>query len=329
VAEGGGGAFFVLRFVGAGALVGLGFAVKVTLALVGLGLAVACLLVLWRQWRRLAGAAGGLALGFALTAGPALAIGGRAGYKATVQASSMVSIGSPWRIVRTVLHLMVHETTANDIVRSAAIVLALALAILLVGGLPGVLAQSAEIGNPEQETVASTASTASTVDREHEAVALTVSTPNVGDPGRETLASTVTTPRSGVRDKKDGNTELADVFGGAAGLAAFAFVLAWLFAWPYLLPWYDALAWALLPLLPASRVDWMLLTRTAALAFGYLPARVADAALPGGLHWLQSVVRTGVTPAILTLVTVWLVVTMWHAGKSPRFSVLPRRGWAG
>jgi hypothetical protein len=301
----------------------------VTLALVGLGLAVACLLVLWRQWRRLAGAAGGLALGFALTAGPALAIGGRAGYKATVQASSMVSIGSPWRIVRTLLHLMVHETTANDIVRSAAIVLALALAILLVGGLPGVLAQSAEIGNPEQETVASTASTASTVDREHEAVALTVSTPNVGDPGRETLASTVTTPRSGVRDKKDGNTELADVFGGAASLAAFAFVLAWLFAWPYLLPWYDALAWALLPLLPASRVDWMLLTRTAALAFGYLPARVADAALPGGLHWLQSVVRTGVTPAILTLVTVWLVVTMWHAGKSPRFSVLPRRGWAG
>jgi hypothetical protein len=190
---------------------------------------------------------------------------------------------------------MVHEATADDIVKIGAIFLAVALAILLLGGLPGVLVPRVNGGRPVSEA----------------------------EPG------TVTTPRSGVWDKNGADIELTAVFGGAGSLVAFAVVLAWLFAWPYLLPWYDALAWALLPLLPASRVDWMLLTRTAALAFGYLPARVADAALPGGLHWLQSVVRTGVTPAILTLVTVWLVVTMWHAGKSPRFSVLPRRGWAG
>jgi hypothetical protein len=279
--EGDTGAWYVLRCVVAGGLVGLGFAVKVTLALVGLGLAVACLLVLWRQWRRLAASAGGLALGFALTAGPALAIGGSAGFKAAVQASSMVSIGSPWRTVRTLLHLMVHETTADDIVKTGAIILAVALAILLLRGLPGVLPHPA----------------------------------NAGDSRRESLASRVTTPRSGVRDKNDGDHELGEVFGGAASLVVFALVLAWLFAWPYLLPWYDALAWAFLPLLPASRVDWMLLARTAALAFGYLPARVADTALPGGLHWLQSVVRTGVTPAILLLVTVLLAVTMWRAGK--------------
>jgi hypothetical protein len=193
---------------------------------------------------------------------------------------------------------MVHESTADDIVRSAAIVLALALAILLVRGLAGVLAQSASVVDPEDEAVASTVRTA-----------------NAGGMGRETLASTVTTPRSGVRGKNGGDTELTAVFGGAASLVVFAFVLAWLFAWPYVLPWYDALGWAFLPLLPASRVDWMLLARTAALAFGYLPARIKDAALPGGLHWLQSVVRTGVTPAILALVTVWLVVTMWTAAR--------------
>jgi hypothetical protein len=76
------------------------------------------------------------------------------------------------------------------------------------------------------------------------------------------------------------------------------------------LPWYDPLAWALLPLLPWSTVDWLLGVRMVALAFGYLPARVSGITIPAGLGWLQSVVRTGVTPAILTLVTICLVVTM-------------------
>ena len=73
---------------------------------------------------------------------------------------------------------------------------------------------------------------------------------------------------------------------GAAGWAAFAFVLAGLLAWPYVLPWYDALAWAVLPLLPASGLDWLLLARTAALGLGYLPARSAGITIPGGLRWM-------------------------------------------
>ena len=90
-----------------------------------------------------------------------------------------------------------------------------------------------------------------------------------------------------------------------AARAALAFTLAWLFAWPYVLPWYDALAWALLPLIAWSWVDWLVLARTAALAFGYLPAIAHPAApLPADLGWLQSVVRTGVTPAILAALTV-------------------------
>lgn len=104
----------------------------------------------------------------------------------------------------------------------------------------------------------------------------------------------------------------------AAGLTAlaaascFAFGFAWLVAWPYVLPWYDGVAWALLALLPGTApwaaLDWLVLARTAALAFGYLPAR--GIALPAGLGWLQSVVRTGVTPVILLAVTVALVLVL-------------------
>jgi hypothetical protein len=92
--------------------------------------------------------------------------------------------------------------------------------------------------------------------------------------------------------------------------------LAWLLAWPYVLPWYDGLAWALLPLVAASSLDWLLLARTAALGFGYLPARAAGVVIPPGLGWLQSVVRTGVTPAILAIVIVWLIVSLRRPGRA-------------
>ena len=95
---------------------------------------------------------------------------------------------------------------------------------------------------------------------------------------------------------------------GLAGLAALAFVLAWLTAGPYVLPWYDGLAWALLALLPWSAIDWLVLARTTALAIGYLPAR--GIVMPAGLDWLVTVVRRGVTPALLLVVAVLLVVTV-------------------
>jgi len=96
----------------------------------------------------------------------------------------------------------------------------------------------------------------------------------------------------------------------------FALVLAWLFAWPYVLPWYDAFGWALLALVPLASggaveaLCWLLLARTAALGFGYLPARQADVTLPAGLGWLQPVIRHGATPAVLATATVWLVILM-------------------
>src|SRR5690348_4568808 len=105
-----------------GTLVGLGFAVKPTIALVGLGLALAVVLRARRQprplWRRQWPALAGLAAGFAVTAGAAVALGGSAMLRQSTQASDMVSIGSPWRVIRTIIHLAVTGTAATDLVKA-------------------------------------------------------------------------------------------------------------------------------------------------------------------------------------------------------------------
>jgi hypothetical protein len=258
----------------AGVLVGLGFAVKITVALVGLGLAIALVISLGRQWRRLAPRLAALGAGFAVTAGAAVAIGGSAMLTQSSRASDMVSIGSPWRVIRSLIHLVVAGTAATDIVKYGAIVLAVVLAVLLIRGLPGIL------------------------------------------PGQRATAE----------DQGGADVPAGAGFGYAGAGVAFALVLAWLFAWPYVLPWYDALGWALLPLVPlvaapvAEAVGWLLLARTAALGFGYLPARTADAPIPAGLRWLQPVIRHGVTPAVLAAATVWLVVLMVRSARLRRLA---------
>ena len=239
------------------------------MALVGLGLAVALVILLGRQWRRLVPPLAALGAGFAATAGAAVAIGGSAMLSQSSRASDMVSIGSPWRVIRNLIHLAVTGTAATDIVKYGAIVLAAVLAVLLIRGLPGIL------------------------------------------PGRQASAED---PGAGAG---------AGGYGYVGAGVAFALVLAWLFAWPYVLPWYDALGWALLPLVPlvaapvAETVGWLLLARTAALGFGYLPARTADAPMPPGLRWLQPVIRYGVTPVVLAAATVWLVVLMVRSARLP------------
>jgi hypothetical protein len=87
---------------------------------------------------------------------------------------------------------------------------------------------------------------------------------------------------------------------------AAAIALAWLFSWPYVLPWYDAIGWALIALLPASAMDWLLLARTAALGLGYLTAAVGTP--PAGLHWLEPVVRTGVVQVVLLAAVIGLIL---------------------
>ncbi len=257
----------LIRAALAGALVGLGFAVKVSDLLAGLGLAAALVIRLRSAGRRFELPLAALAAGFAVTAGTALAIGGPAMWHQLSQESDLVSIGSPWRVIRSGVHLVVAGAAATDVIRAGAVVLAVVLAVLLVRGLPG-----------------------------------------AADPG-----AAVADPGGGMAER------------GAT--LAFAVVLAWLFAWPYVLPWYDALAWALLPLVAwgttaAEGAGWLLLARTTALGFGYLPARQADATLPRGLSWLQPAVRHGVTPAVLAAATVLLAVLMVRSRRPGR--VVPK-----
>ncbi|MCW2946901.1 MAG: hypothetical protein JWR24_3618, partial [Actinoallomurus sp.] len=90
---------------------------------------------------------------------------------------------------------------------------------------------------------------------------------------------------------------------------AAALALAWLFAAPYALPWYDGLGWATIALVTWSRFDWLLLARTTVLALAYLPARNPKiAGLPHDLGWLITVVRSRLTPWALTLILIALIV---------------------
>ena len=251
-----------LAAAGAGALIGLGFAVKISMALAGAGLAIACV-VAWR-WQQSAGQRpagrqsrrrepaallGGLAAGFGVTAGASVAVWGPGSLRPALRAGSYVSIGSPWRAVRSALRLVTGEPVAEDVVKAAAIVLAVALFVLLL--------RSVRVLDP-------------------------AAGPGAGPEFRPSALPAA---------------------------AVFAVAFGWLLAWPYVLPWYDGLGWALLALLPWSRLDWLLLARTSALAFGYLPARAI--VMPAGLGWLRTVVRTGITPAILLAVIVALVMMLW------------------
>jgi hypothetical protein len=236
----------VPRALLAGLLVGLGFAVKVTAALVGLGIAAAVVALLWQQRRRLLPLLAALAAGFAAPAAVALALGGSAMLADTSKASDMVSIGSPWRVIRSGLHALVGYQPATDIVRVGAILLAIVLVIITAV----VLARGVTGSGPE--------------------------------------VSRLTLP--------------------------LALVLGWLFAWPYVLPWYDALGWAFLALVPATQLDWLLLIRTSVLGFAYLPARTYGVRMPPGLAWLQPVFRNGIAPVVLAAEVIWLVLLMsWRS----------------
>ncbi|MDN3352980.1 hypothetical protein [Actinomadura sp. DC4] len=119
---------------------------------------------------------------------------------------------------------------------------------------------------------------------------------------------------------------LADPLGDETFRITAALALAWLFAAPYALPWYDGLGWATIALLAWSRFDWLLLARTSVLALAYLPARDPRlAGLPHRLDWLITVVRAQITPWVLalTLIALIAVAARWSPraqspGCSPR-----------
>jgi hypothetical protein len=50
-----------------------------------------------------------------------------------------------------------------------------------------------------------------------------------------------------------------------------ALCAAWLFLWPYQLPWYDSMLICVLVLYPASRLDWLVLARLTAGTISNMP----------------------------------------------------------
>ena len=109
---------------------------------------------------------------------------------------------------------------------------------------------------------------------------------------------------------------------GAPRIAA-VLALAWLFAAPYALPWYDGLGWATVGLVLSPIGFWpglerLLIVRTGVLALAYLPARDPRfAGLPDGLDWLVTVVRARVTPWTMTLILLVLIALASRAFRAP------------
>jgi hypothetical protein len=262
----------LLGGAGVGVLIGLGFAVKLTMALAGLGLALACLLAYRSSRARpVLTVLAGLGAGFAVTAAAAIAVWGPSSLDPALNAGSYMSIGSPWRAVRSALHPLTGEGIAEDVVKTAAVLVGIGLFVLLVRAF--------------------------------------LRPPAPGPDGSSGLPVVPLLPERSAEQGGTGPAALAGV-GGLGWALVLAVAVAWLFAWPYVLPWYDSLGWALLAAAPWSRLDWLLLARTTALAVGYLPAR--GVALPAGLGWLETVVRTALTPAALLVILVLLVVPLWR-----------------
>ena len=99
----------------------------------------------------------------------------------------------------------------------------------------------------------------------------------------------------------------------SAMTATFVLATAYALGAPYALPWYDVLTWATLPLLVATSLDGILLTRLTVMAMAYVPGRVV--AMSPDVESLTLGFRKIVGP--LTAWLVWLAI----AG-------VVRRGWS-
>lgn len=85
--------------------------------------------------------------------------------------------------------------------------------------------------------------------------------------------------------------------------------IAWLVTSMYTLSWYDLIAWLPLALLPASKMDRLLLARTVLLAGAFVPGRVIEISASVGIA--SSVVRDWLSPIVQIGVLVSIVV-WWH-----------------
>jgi len=207
---------------GAGVLGGAAAAVKASAALAGGGFAFA--IACHRHTRGRVTALIALALGAAAVLIPGYLLAGGHAFDQLGHASGFVSFADPWRIVTHPLESLLGKSAARTLIRIAAWIAFVVLALLLRRGLPG-----------------------------------------RGHPGRPALV----------------------------------LVLGWLLTAPYVLPWYAALPFALLALLPSSAFDKVLIFWTSVLAIGYLPGRDPHA---------LDIWKSGVAPPLLLCTVIVTVV---------------------
>ena len=102
---------------------------------------------------------------------------------------------------------------------------------------------------------------------------------------------------------------------GDPAAVATVLLIGYVLAATYALPWYDATAWALLPLLAASRLDAVVLAHTTVLSLAYLPGRAA-VALHGWLHTVTSGMRSVASPALVTaLLAAVILAGVWQRSR--------------
>ena len=105
---------------------------------------------------------------------------------------------------------------------------------------------------------------------------------------------------------------------------AFAVSLAWMLAWPYQRPWYDAMVLALFALYPATRLDWPVLLQLALTTVFYLPGvpgpfpAWARSVHTAEVMWLMPAVRLAALLAVLAL----CITGAWQA-RRPSGAALP------
>jgi hypothetical protein len=102
---------------------------------------------------------------------------------------------------------------------------------------------------------------------------------------------------------------------------ALALMLAWLVVTPQQRPWYDAAIFPLLALMPATRLDWIVVVRAVAAALAELPGvTYYPLLLPGWLSATGKAISTSLAPIVLVgagLALLWLCVSgRWNADGS-------------
>ncbi|MFC4111629.1 polyprenol phosphomannose-dependent alpha 1,6 mannosyltransferase MptB [Nonomuraea zeae] len=296
------------RPVGAGALLGLGVAIKVNAGLVALGPA-------WELRRR--------PLRLAVMAACALAvvvmgyaIVGPEAITTVTRTSKSISHASFWKLVQGWFQAVVGTGSAyrGEIQIGSLLVLVLvAWSLLRWASRSGQASSLIPGGQVGGLTSAGEASGLTSAGRES-------SLNPVGQMSGLTPAGLTShvADRVGKGTSRVGSrwARLGTAQGGLeAPVVAAGLVVAYVFATPYILPWYDGLALGMLALVTASAVDGFVVAHLVVLSLAYLPARVEGQ--PADLEWLRSVLRPQLAWVLLAL-TVALVVWAWRAAKRER-----------